>query len=190
MRPTNWSDFGLAIFGVGITTVFLAVVFVIANPQNFVWGILLMFLAGAAITGLGTWILVWNWKREKRETHGKADPNLNYVFTLITENGTEAVTEYAQIEKALHTLNETKQGMVEVKIEPPMARICSVDCCYKNGLFYTHYSQERADGKGYWYSRCDTTHEANYNLKRMFLKHKKMDYYGLNRIETGEGRAI
>lgn len=71
-----------------------------------------------------------------------------------------------------------------------MARICSVDCCYSNGYFFTHYLQERTDGKGYWYSKCDTTYEANYNLKRIFLKHKKIDYDYLTRQKTGENKEI
>ncbi len=182
----SWNTFGLMVLLAGLTLVVLGTI--LSRPEELIYCMIAIGI-GIVLTIVGIRILVWDWKERKTETHGKVDKSLNYVFTLSApDGGTEVVTDYVQIEKALNELERTKQGMVEVKIEPPMARICSVDCSYKKGNFYTYYLQEREDGKGYWFSVCESTFEAKSSLKKLFVKHKKIDYEYLNRKNTGEGR--
>ena len=181
----NWNTFGLSVLSIGLMFAIFGVI--LFKPEDWIY-CLIAIIIGVALSIIGARIVIWDWKDSKAETQGKVDKSLNYVFTLSTPTGTAAVTDYAQIENALNELEKTKQGMVEVKIEPPMARICSVDCSYNKGNFYTYYLQEREGGKGYWFSICESTFEAKSSLKRLFVKHKKPDYEYLNRKETGEGR--
>lgn len=181
----SWNTVGLMVLALGLLLVLFGVI--LAKPDEMIYCIV-MIIVGVVLCIVGARILIWDWKERKTETQGKVDKNQNYVFTLSTPMGTEVVTDYVQIEKALNELEKTKQGMVEVKIEPAMARICSVDCSFNKGNFYTYYLQEREDGKGYWFSVCQSTFEAKGSLKRLFVKHKKLDYELLNRKNTGEGR--
>lgn len=181
----SWTTVGMDLLIVGLGIAIFGVI--LGKPDEMIYSIIAVVIGVLLAIG-GICVLVWDWKERKTETQGKVDKNQNYVFTLSTDRGTEIIKDYAQIENALNELEEKKQGMVEVKIEPPMARICSVDCSYKNGVFETYYLQERDDGKGYWFSICKSTFEAKGSLKRLFVKHKKIDYEYLNRKNTGEGR--
>ena len=181
----NWNTFGLSVLITGLGLAILGVI--LFKPDDLIY-CLVAIIIGVILSILGARIIIWDWKDSKAETQGKVDKSLNYVFTLSTPRGMEVVTDYVQIENALNELEKTKQGMVEVKIEPAMARICSVDCSYKKGYFYTYYLQEREGGKGYWFSVCESTFEAKGSLKRLFVKHKKPDFEYLNRMDTGEGR--
>lgn len=185
----SWTTFGGCLLITGLMCIGFGIMFIYfgMHESDFV-PIMILLLIGVGISAAGIWVLVWHLKDKLKDTGGKVDKNLNYVFTMTTPDGTEVVSEYGQIERALKQLGQTKQGMVEIKIEPPMANMCSIDCCYKNGYFYTYFLQERIDGKGYWCSICDTTGNALRNIKLLFVKHKKIDFQGLNRLETGKGK--
>ena len=150
--------------------------------------VMIMMLLGGAISAAGIWVLVWHLKDKLKHTGGKVDKNQEYVFTMSTLNGTEVVNEYGQIERALKQLGQTKQGMVEIKIEPSIANICSIECCYKNGYFETYVQQIREDGIGYWFMLADGIEAVEYDIKQLYVKKKKIDFKYYNRRETGEGR--
>ena len=185
----SWTTFGICVLIAGLTLVGLGVMFAsMGIKEGELLPLSIMMLLGIALSVAGIWVLVWHLKDKLKNTGGKVDKNQEYVFTLVSPEGESVVTEYSQIESALKLLEQTKQGMVTVKIEPPLANIMSVDCSYKNGYFYTYFLQKREDGEGYWFSVSDTTHNAMRNIKLLFVKHKKIDFEGMNRLETGKGR--
>lgn len=187
-KKRGWSEFGLVMSFVGMFFVVTAIFLAQYLPQNELLPMVIIFALGVVLTGIGVKVLIWNWKETKKDSYGKVDKTATYVFTLTTEQGSEIVTDYAQMQAALKKVETTLTGKVEVKIEPPMANICVIDCCYRNGYFNTYYLQKRKDGYGYWFSLSDTTDSAAKNLKRLYVKHKNVDFYGLNRKKTGEGR--
>lgn len=185
----SWTTFGGCVLIVGLTLIGLAMMFICCGMrEQDIVPVIIMMLLGVAISAAGINVLVWHLKDKYKYTGGKVDKSLEYVFTMSTPDETEVVSEYGQIERALKQLGQTKNGVVKISMEPPMANICEIDCSYKNGYFYTYFLQERIDGKGYWLSICDTTHVAMRNLRLLFVKHKKIEFDGMNRLETGKGR--
>lgn len=149
-----------------------------------------LFPLGLAVVfgALGIWVARLNRGEGYQYKNVKVDKSLSYTFTLTDSSGKEEkVEDFSQIEKALDYLEQTKKGNVSVQIEPAMGTFCNVECCYKDGQFYTYYLQERPDGKGYWYSMTtDGVFEAKGTLRNFYIKHKKFDFYLMNFMATGE----
>lgn len=143
-------------------------------------GALGLLIAGAVLI-MGGVILGIIVRDSQSNKNVKVDKSLTYTFTMKTVNGEEEIKDFSQIEKALSELEKTKTGTVNVKIEPAMATIANVECMYKNKAFYTYYLQINGERKGYWFSIApEGTFDAKGNLKLLFVKHKKIDFYGLN----------
>ncbi len=182
----SWTTFALSVTVFGLAWVVFAI---LLAPSQELLPIIIMFLFGAVITGIGIAVFVWDWRGRKKDTGGKVDKNANYVFTLTTPYGSEVVTNFEQIQHALNQLEQTRQGMVAVKIEPPIANICSIDCCYREGYFRTYVLQMRENGLGYWFMLSDGVQAVAYHFKQLYVKKKKIDFSYYNRKETGEGRG-
>ncbi len=192
MKRRSWFTFGGSMFLVG-GFFFVAVIISLSNTDKaelmdalLIHCILAAISLPMAVCGLG--VLIWDWRQKHQDSCGKIDKSINYVFTLTVGNESHIVKEFEEIELALMDLQYSRQGVVNVKIEPPMASICNIDCSYQNGYFTTYYLQQRKDGMGYWFSLSPTTGVTMNNLKRLYVKHKKIDFSNYNHKKTGEGR--
>lgn len=157
--------------------------------NEFDLSILLPLSIGLAFCAFGLFVARLNRGEGYQYKNVKVDKSLSYTFTLVDIHGNrEIVTDYDRVDKALDELYHAKTGEVIFEIEPPMGTFRSVESCYKKGLFYTYYLQERDNGTGYWYSMMEDSVLMSKSIIKGFFKRKKIDFYGLNYMETGEAK--
>ena len=183
----SWESFGIALLGVGLGNIIVALA---VSKNSDIRGVVVLIIIGIILSAIAIKVLIWDWKDRKKYARYKIDKSLDYTFMLTANGRQEKVLEFSQIEAALKELEKTKTGIVKVDITPVMGGVIYVECSYspERDYFYTYVYQQREDGKGYWYSLCDKTHDAWYNLKRLYVKRKMIDFSSYNRKETGEGR--
>lgn len=189
LKKRSWQRFGMSVAVLGAGIIGLGALF-FSVPDNFYFTEALVMVAiGGVIFGAGLWVLIWDWKIRKKDTNYKIDKSLQYVFTLVTETGTETVTDYAQMEQAFRRLGEWKSGFVRVEIAPAMGSILSIETIYdaKSTYFQSYLLQQRKDGQGYWVLLSESVWIIANQIKRLYLKKKQVDFSCYNRKETGEG---
>ncbi|MBD5464502.1 MAG: hypothetical protein HDR22_01540 [Lachnospiraceae bacterium] len=183
----SWTAFGIALLGVGSGHIMVALA---VSKNSDIQSVMVLIIIGIILSVIAIKVLIWDWKDRKKYATYKIDKSLDYTFMLTANDRQEKVQDFSQIEAALKELEETKTGIVKVDITPVMGGVIYMECSYnpKENYFCTYVFQQREDGKGYWYSLCDKTHNAWYNLKRLYVKRKMIDFSSYNRKETGEGR--
>lgn len=184
----SWESFYGGIMACGFVCIVMGILTVVAgqNERKISQGIIVT-VVGLLIFVVGAGLFARYYKDKTKYTKSKIDKTQNYIFTVQCGDDVEKVQDFSQIELAIKKLAKYRNGHVEVDIAPSMGGLKKFYVCYSNKDPYIHtlILQEREDGLGYWESMADSYLIPIDHLKRLYVKHKMVDFQGLNRKETG-----
>ncbi len=146
-----------------------------------------ILILGLVLLAFGVYSRVKRYQETHEDTNYEIDQTKEYIFTMQTsQDHIETVNNYSQIEEAIKNLDKMKQGCVEIRIQPPMGGIKQINVFYwdKDAYAHTYILQERDKGEGYWVCTCDKAIGALNDLKRLYVKHKPIEYRLYHRKET------